>query len=130
MILTLDPKSLKKATARALICICEAESLMSSQRISDAIALKYEKRHTADTLESSLNQLMSHKWINDDRLATETGRCAYHQLLDNKASWVAKFFALSQSPNVGARAPTVPAMPPAQKRHVFPAIPWLRPDTW
>lgn len=103
---------------------------MSAEMVRNAVAVKYEKRYDDETLRSSLGQLQAYNLISFENFATQKGLFVYRQLDRGKTGWAEKFFRKSNSPNVEARSPAVPTMPTAQKRHVFPAIPWLRPDTW
>jgi hypothetical protein len=126
----LDLKSLEIPTARALICVCEAEQPMSVEKIKVAVALRNEKRYDDETLRSSLSQLQAHDLVDEEFFPTQKGFSVYRKMKNNKTGWAEKFFCVSNSPNVGPRAPSTLAVPPVPKQHVFPAIPGLNPNTW
>lgn len=111
--------SLKIATARTLICICEAERPLCKSEIELAVAERFDKLYDKKTSHDSLEQLQAYGWITVEYTPTDTGNAAFEMLEAHQNAGASKFFRKSNSPNYGARAP---AQITTKSPHVRPAL--------
>jgi hypothetical protein len=117
--------SLKIATARILICICETERPLCKSEIELGVAERFDKLYDKRTSADALLQLQAYGWVTSEYAATDSGRAAFETLESHKNAGANKFFRKSNSPNYGPRAPSITAKPPA----AHPA-PNLNSGTW
>jgi hypothetical protein len=99
--------SLKIATARILICICEAKRPLCKSEIELAVAERFDKLYDKRTSTDALLQLQAYGWISTEYAPTDTGKAASEMLDAHKNAGASKFFRKSNSPNFGENAPPV-----------------------